>query len=29
MIDYIDDQALGNWPGYMFQPWYRHEYITN
>lgn len=28
MIDYIDDQQVGNYPCYAFQSWYRHEYLT-
>lgn len=28
MIDYIDDQQVGNYPCYAFQSWYRHEHLT-
>lgn len=28
MIDFLDDQQVGNYPGYAFQSWYRHEYLT-
>ncbi len=27
MIDYIDDQQVGNYPCYAFQSWYLHEYL--
>jgi hypothetical protein len=26
-MEFIDDQMAGNFPGYLFQPFYRKEYI--
>jgi hypothetical protein len=28
MIDFIDDQMVGNYTGNNFQTWYRKEYLT-